>query len=881
MSKSVYLTSYLDKNFSPELLGGKGKNLAFLTRNGVPVPLWLCVLANAFTEYLKPSVKELERLLAELEYDKVEEISTKILAFLSGMELDQVLGRELQDKLAEIGPGKFFAVRSSGGQEDTLAHSFAGLFETYLFIPGPEVPKYLVECWHSLFTPRALSYLLKNDMSPLDFKMAVVIQEMVSSQKSGILFQANPVGKLEEIVVVAGYGLGEGIVTDQIEVDTYYYNRITKNITKAGAEKKSYFAFDETSGSGVIKKELPSELRNTPVLTDDELQKVLDASSSIEKIYEHYQDIEWAFGADGRLYILQSRPITTIPLGPLHLYDNSNIIESYPGISTPLTFTLVRKGYENNFKNSFRKLGFSAQLIGKHETCFAEMIESIQGRIYYKLFNWYSILSLYPNRAQYFKSYFEEMIGANKHNEKKSEKVNLAKLFLGVKVYSRLLFFFLRWARYFEKYKTDFGAAYQTVKNRLRGELDNSALKEIWISYFDKNFQIVNIALINDLILMLIMGLTKKFIGEIRTSDPINPDELLNGLLVGEKDLESVKPVRSLMQMAEIARHSIPLKETMEAALVSADISILQQFPDFYRQFSEHLEQYGDRGIAELKLESRSFRQEPGNLIQVIINYSDSGLTSGDMARREENLRTVAESQLNELLKGRFIRGKIIRYLVYKLRYFIRNRENARMDRSRFVGLFREMFLRIGANWAREKILTDSRDVFYLTYDELCAFIDHPNSDLIRETIGRRREEYDAYKQANPPDRFWLKGDVTQNYIPQKSQPVSGAASVLQGMGCCPGVVMEEAVVLHSPKETNNVKNKILVAENTDPGWVYLIIGARGLIVEKGSQLSHTAIIGRELGIPTIVGVNNATTQIPNGARIKMDGGQGRIEIIA
>lgn len=880
------IINWKQKSIDGEQLGGKGKNLALLCNHGIPVPPWICVTASVFTSFIAPMRNELKEIFETLDYENnvvLKEASNKIQSLFDRESLDRDTALLIEDNLEMIGKDKFYAVRSSGNREDSMECSFAGLFETYLFVTPAEIPEYVKSCWLSLFTPSALSYLFKKGISPLDIEVAVVIQEMVHSEKSGVLFQADPAGKLEELVVVAGFGLGEGIVSDLVETDTCYHNKITGKRREILNHKESWIRFDPEKGRGIKKMPLPEDRREKGVLNDRDMDRLVKLHHSIEKIYNEYQDIEWAIAEDGTAYIMQSRPITTIPKGELHLYDYTNIIENYPGAIKPLTFGFVKNFfYKTHFMNFFRGSGFSERILQKNQDHFSGMVEQIQGRIYYNLTHWYKILSLFPSGAGDLELYLDEMLGVSgDRGERKKESDK--SLFNRWKVSAKLALFFLFWKSYFNKIN-DFGTQICKESTKLiRAENSNEGLKTLFNKIVQRIFSDKRIGLIqaNDLFLMISMGVLKGMVRKLDLKSE-NPDALLNGLLVGEEGMESVEPVLSIMKMVDIVRGTPDLVKVLEENPLLENLrNSSLEFKAFKKQFETHLELYGDRGIGELKMETVTFRHKPENLVKLVLNYVDSDVNPESMEMREAGLREEAEKELNQALKGYRWKGLVTRFMVEKVRQMLKNRESARLNRARVIGLFRELFLKIEANWIDQGVLDEEGDILYLNHQEVMDQIPNVDTPLIRERVGQRKKEWKEYESFEPVPRMWLKGSVKESFIPQvlKNNGIA-VESELAGMGCCPGNITGEAVVLHSPDETVDVKGKILIAENTDPGWVFLIMGAKGLIIEKGSLLSHTAIIGRELGIPTIVGIKNATSKIPTGATVEMDGSTGDINIL-
>ena len=216
------------------------------------------------------------------------------------------------------------------------------------------------------------------------------------------------------------------------------------------------------------------------------------------------------------------------------------------------------------------------------------------------------------------------------------------------------------------------------------------------------------------------------------------------------------------------------------------------------------------------------------------------------------------------------------------LRNAIKNRENMRMNRSRMFGLFRDIYVEMGRQFEMYDILDSARDVFYLTTDEL----DHYFNGVCIQTdfkslVAGRKKEYDNYPEDDAPHHFETRGMIYHHtdYIYQGSIKVDTDANTLQGIGCYPGKVTEKVRLILSPDEEKSLDGRILCTRRTDPGWAPLFPSAGGILVERGSTLSHSAVVARELGIPAVVNVPGVTKILRDGDCITLDGGKGTIEI--
>lgn len=337
-SKNIVWLSEISKN-DIAVAGGKGANLAEMYNAGLPVPPAFIITAQAFVTFLRESgIKDkILKVVNSIELENTTELEAKakeIQRIITASNMPKALGEEIIEaysnlgiekkeigktnanellKLAEVkGQEVFVAVRSSATTEDLSTASFAGQQETFLNIKGKEaLIEAVKKCWASLFTARAIYYRTKKGFSHETSYIAVVVQRMVNSDKSGVMFTINPLtNNKDEIVIESVFGLGEGIVSGTIEPDSYVIDKKRLSVIKRRLGVKK-LVFVKDSKGHTIKEELPEDKHNEEVLTVAELKSLSNYGLEIEEHYKWPQDIEWAI-EKGKIYIVQSRPVTTV-----------------------------------------------------------------------------------------------------------------------------------------------------------------------------------------------------------------------------------------------------------------------------------------------------------------------------------------------------------------------------------------------------------------------------------------------------------------------------------------------------------------------------------------------------------------------------------------
>lgn len=311
------------------LVGGKGANLGELTQNGVNVPPGFCVTATAYSDFIKERDidKKINSIINNIECENTTELQIKsqqIRSLIEKTDMLESVEKEIREAYAQFSSqvgleSPRVAVRSSATAEDLPEASFAGQQDTYLEISGiNEVIKHVKKCWASLWTARAIYYRENQGFSHFDVSLSTVVQKMVDSEKSGVLFTANPVtNNRNEIMINASWGLGEAVVSGIVTPDEYLVDKPTLRITEKQIATKNVIVVKHKEKVGTVevavKDYLGYEHVTAQCLLDDEIKYLCKNSLTIEEIYNAPQDIEWALDADTKeLYILQARPITTL-----------------------------------------------------------------------------------------------------------------------------------------------------------------------------------------------------------------------------------------------------------------------------------------------------------------------------------------------------------------------------------------------------------------------------------------------------------------------------------------------------------------------------------------------------------------------------------------
>jgi len=861
---------HTDKDtLSKSSIGGKARNLHHLVQLGFPVPTWGVIPLDSFNS-LFPNVD-----------------SSSVIQQIEAYSFPEDFAETIMNSL---GNPDFVAVRSSAIDEDGNDHSFAGQFETYLYVTKEKLTDAIKDVWRSASSERVKQYREYHGISAKT-GIAVIVQTMVNSDVSGVAFGFNPVtGNRDERFISVVYGLGEGLVSGELDADNFILNdsKIEAQITV----KTKQLVLNSDSNLGTKLIDVNEKLQSASTLSDEQVNEI---GVFLDKGLHHFgkiQDMEFAY-ANGTLYIFQTRPVTNLdqlhdPSGNYILWDNSNIVESYPGVTTPLTFSFILKSYEGAYKLFCEFMGVNSKVIKEHEEVFANTLGLLKGRVYYNLKSWYLMLAMLPGYSINAR-FMENMMGVKVRFDV-PESLRLSKRVAFQRILLMVWRMFWRLKRLPKKRAQFVVLLNKTIAHYKQIDFNQKNSNELMQLYLDFENKLLNewkAPLLNDFFAMIWFGMLQKKCAKYGLNEK-NPN-IHNDLLCGSSDIISTQPIHRSIELAT----SISAQKELATLFKNEDETTIwhtlntsekANFNELKQEIDRYIDDFGERCIGELKLESISYTQDPTRFVKILKSYIDSNITSSTTSGQvEEEIRQAAEMEIRNKLKGKFLKRYLLRRTLKKARELVSARENLRYERTRAFGIVRELFSAIEKNWYKEGILNNPRDIFYLTKEEIFAYIQGTSVTAnVQGLIDLRKEEFDKYKQEPAPsERFATYGPVyhaNDFYHTDKVEIIDGD---LKGIGCCPGHVTGRVRVVLDPNKISSLDGDILVTSSTDSGWVTLFPSAAAIIVERGSLLSHSAIVSREMGIPCIVSVTGLLKTLKTGDLIEMDGSTGVIKRIS
>lgn len=739
-------------------------------------------------------------------------------------------------------PARKFAVRSSVRFEDSATASFAGMFDSLLNVEPECMAESIRTCLRSLYRAPLLEYSLQKGIDPTENQLSVVIQEMVQATVSGVLFTMDASGNYNDLLICCALGSGEGVVNNTAETTSYYLNRQNRSVQKKEEE--------------------------ADILTREQLTELFEIGLRIERNFGFPQDIEFSYDEAGNLFVLQARPITTIDITTLKIISNTNIVESYPGITLPLTFSFAKVAYQEVFTSSARLFRLPEAIIAEKEPELSNMITHVQGRIYYNLHHWYNLMQLILSSQNSLQAW-ETLIGV----QSKSTIKSVSSFFKKMRTAYVALSLFVRYPSIVSNFYRRFEVEYGIFRNYLNN-LPNlkPSIREAFEFYQHRSkplFRDWSATLLNDFFTFRFYDALTKQTNALGFS---KNETIANDLLCGTPGVESEQLVMELLELAQHVRSNPEFLALFDLP----DEMLLQCFPTELQQyFDAFIDRFGDRTLEELKLETPNMRLQPSRLISLLRSQLQNVTLSEELTAQQLDIRLSAEKMVQQKLKGRFWKQLVYRMVLKYARETIKNRENMRLRRARAYGLAKELFHYIAVQMVEQGVLHRTEDIFYLTLDQLR---DYCLNDRLDNAVDATRKIYLDFERCSPPDWMIFNGE----HLPLRNlrNTFHDTDTTIYGTGISNGTVEAECIVLSKPDFDQPVQGKILVTRMTDPAWVFLMTRSVGLVSEKGSALSHTAIVGRELGLPVIIGATDATKILKSGMRIRMECDTGRIQIL-
>ncbi len=881
------------------LVGGKGANLSKLAQAGFPVPGGFLVTTAAYTTFVAANGLDapLQHALAGVKFDDpaaLEVASQEIRAAFMAGTVPSGLREAIQQAYGQFGQPPV-AVRSSATAEDLPDMSFAGQQDTYLNIVGESALLHAVKaCWGSLWTARAIGYRSRNQIAHGDVLLSVVVQTMVQSEVSGVLFTANPLtGNRNESTIDATLGLGEALVSGLVEPDHYVVEtRSGRILSKRLGEKATVIR--SQSGGGTLTTKIAAATQQA--LPDAQLVALAALGARVADFYAFPQDIEWAW-ANSQFYLLQSRPITSLyPLptgktadgtpGELDVYFSFGAIQ---GMLDPLT-PLGGDAIAAIFAGGTQLFGFDYTpetqplLHSAGERLWVRVTPLLHNRIGRRVLpKFLSVIE--PSIGQAVAGLLTEATFANAGLPQRSTVTRIRRFLLTLlptalrtviapdaqrlKLEQIIRQMLATWQARM--------AATQTLPERV------ALFETILGSGF--RFAVPNMVprivpgliAMNRLISLADQTFAKQSAGQRRAL------ELTRGLphnVTTEMDL-------LLWETSQAIRHDATATayvSTHDAATL-ADHYCAGTLPPIAQQAIKHfLDNYGMRGLAEIDFGRPRWRDNPTQVMQMIQSYlrieqaeqaPDAVFARGEVAAQRVIDDLAATVRLQPLGA---LQARLVYTLAHRMRALAGLRESPKFYIMNLFAIARQGLLQSGEELVKQGVLTQADDLMFLHLKELKALAAGYAIDW-QALVSERRALYDREKRRHQIPRV-LVSDGRAFYEGLRATGTE-RDGVITGSPVSPGVVEGIVHVVFDPHTAQLAPGEILVCPGTDPAWTPLFLAAGGLVMEVGGLMTHGSVVAREYGIPAVVGVHQATSRLQSGQRVRVDGSSGEILLLA
>jgi len=851
-------------------IGGKAANLKALVAGGFPVPPGLVVTTAVYERHIERH--DLRKVILGC-IQRMDPEDSESIAECSKLVKERVLAGELEDgfedavrgALQSIDPDASWAVRSSAILEDLPGASFAGQQDTYLNVRTEDVPGRVRQCWASYWNARAMAYRHGVRADHLAQGIAVIVQKMINAKCSGVVFTTDPVrDRRNTIVIESSWGLGESIVSGIVSPDRFECDKKNLSLRNRSVARKAVAVILGKDGTERI--ELPPEKQIEASLNETEVRHLAELGKRIESRFGRPQDIEWAIQGED-IYVLQTRPITTVVADEETLWTRGYGDEYWADVTSPLFFSLLGE-YLTKYVNheGSRILGYKG-IVGK------DLLRVHKGHIYFNSAVLEEVFTYNPrfSRTKELLNYFPERDQA---------RIATAPTKLIPRVFSELRVALLdpdgmiirtdsaysEWARgYLEK-----------MRSFDQKDLSALTYPELRVEFEDmekallKHYRLIRYGMVSHSIGMNLM--IKRWL-----KDWLNDDNgvLYSRLVSGLKNNMTIRTNIDIERLAKAARGN-PYVLGILSSLGSGDfvrrLETDSEMKDFAALFDAFIAKYGHRSHTREMYFPR-WSDDPKLIVDVLKALAPSPkLNLEDLERKRMLDRMAAEREVLERIskmKYGILRKALFGAVMRFAQTYLMFRENQRFYLDHQIVRWRRLFLEYGRRFAEEGRIAREDDIFFLNKEEV---FDAASGKLTvdRDTIQKRRGEFDKYRDVLPPK--FLKGRFEFDDTVVRD----GDVTMMTGTSASPGIVTGTVRVVGSIDQLSEVKeNEILVTTNTDPGWTSVFAKLGGLITETGGILSHGAVVSREYGIPAVTAVRDATSILKTGQKITLDGGEG------
>ena len=722
-------------------------------------------------------------------------------------------------------------------------------------------------------------YRAHRGIDPSILGVCVGIQRMIDGRRSFVAFTHDPVTGARGTKVAAVYGIGEGAVAERADIDHFFVH--PGGIEQRISHKQRMLGRAPTGG--VAEYRVPDHLADKPVLSDAQIDHIAQLTETAERLFWGPQDVEGVVTADSAIHLVQVRPaVRPRTVSPSVEWTNHNLTESFPGVTTAMTYSHARTFYRMSFRDFYCTVGVPDSQLRSREHQLRRMVGYLDGRLYYRLDAWYALHSQIPG-WDVLRPLWQRSLGLQGDSPVPHLALDRGSVVRLLARSPRVVWAAARFPRQLRNFLAWWDD--QHVAGMELAQLPADDIVAVYRRVWSEAERHWGVTILAGYLGLAVYAAATLLVQRWTQIAEVN----LAALLPGGPPNRTLESVHSTVALAEQINAIPGLSErvlTADAGETWEQIEAGGYGSKLAADVTTHLRKFGDRAMNDLKIEEPTPRQRPEMLIESLRPFIAAGATMQQTSLQEATAARGALDELRRICPSRSRRA-ILQFGLRAGRFLAKAREDTRFCRTQLYGFSREAMGRLGADLAAAGWLDSPDDYVHLEAEELLGAFE--GTSTIGDLRGLARARKDAFLQSCSRPAFAarfatgaLPIDIADLRRSAANTPTTtgGPSTVLSGLPSSAGIARAQAkLVLHPDVRPDDCAGRILVARETDPGWLPLMLNAAGLVAERGSMLSHTAITGRMLGVPTIVAVSEATTAITDGDDIEIDGRSGTVRI--
>ncbi len=852
-------------------VGGKGANLGEMVKASLPVPGGFVVLTGAYEKFivennLEEKINELITGLDDTNLEQAEEASEKIKELFATGEVPADVLAEI-DTIYRALDQPTVAVRSSATAEDLPGTSFAGQYDTYLNVTGiQELNKSIKKCWASLWNTRALSYRLKQGIDSKELAHGVVVQELIDASKSGILFTANPVnGRRDQMLLNSSWGLGEAIVGGEVNPDQWVIDKVNGTVMEENIARKAVKVIRKDQGIELV--DVPEEKQDQVTLTNNEVSALLELGQKVEQYFGAPQDIEWAF-SDGRFYLVQTRPITS-------LFPLPEPIDEDKGFRVYINFNL----YTQAMLEPFTPIG---------EAMLKEMLGSMAKRIYRGYRNrevpWIKSAArrVFVDFTGLLKNqkFIQNLEGSPNDKDPVTTKAliqiferNEQDIMAGKKGKGSALRILAKIDPWIIKFTIT------TVHKLMYGKFSPQKARFKAVEYGENMIKTIaeesrNLETVGDKLSFIERQALNLFVSlwEVVFFVMVSSTYIKQAETIMRKHLDDVS---ELYKVEKALPYNVTTEMGIELLRAAKTLAEKGERPDpGNEEIQKFLQKYGHRSNVEIDLGVPKWEEDPAYIVDLIQSYIDhktydEGLEKFYRAREEAEEAIVnITGRLKE--KGAGKDARKAEKLLRDYRGMFGVRELPKYYLTRAFSILRGILKDIGEELVARDRLEDKMDVFYVNFENIRS------GEKLQDLVKKNKKEYARELGRTAPRIITSTGESIYTTLEEEEKE-----DTLIGIPVSPGIYEGKVRLLMHPEEGVKLgKGEILATKATTPAWTPLFLKIGGLIMETGGPISHGSVVAREYGVPAVAGVKDLTNRLKDGQKVRINGETGRVQLL-